>query len=207
MSKQLRTLADLCPDRKNANRGTKRGLELLDTSIERNGLGRSILVDKNGIVIAGNKTTERVADLAGDTPLVVVKTNGQQLVVVQREDLDLADPKDPRARELAIADNRVAEVDLDWDPNVLLQTTESDTFLDSYFFPDELAKKWGQADDDGTLGRADGQTRAPVSIDTAGDISPEKTVEPDAAAAPAHDPADEDQTVTCPSCGHCWEPA
>src|SRR5712692_877594 len=42
-----------------------------------------------------------------------------RVVVVQRTDLDLE--TDPRARALAIADNRVAELDLDWDPAVLDQ--------------------------------------------------------------------------------------
>src|SRR4051812_24931650 len=102
--KDIRRLSDLSPDPHNANKGTKRGLELLERSLERNGLGRSVLVDRNGILIAGNKTTERVADLDGDVEVIVVKTNGRQLVVVQREDLDLTNPKDQRARELAIAD-------------------------------------------------------------------------------------------------------
>ena len=38
-------------------------------------------------------------------PLRVVRTDGDYLVAVQRDDLDLA--TDPRARALAIADNRV----------------------------------------------------------------------------------------------------
>jgi hypothetical protein len=206
--KTIRTLADLQPDPRNANRGSKRGLELLEQSLERNGLGRSVLVDRNGLLIAGNKTTERVADLtAGDVEVIVVKTNGRQLVVVQREDLDLTDPKDARARELAIADNRVAEVDLDWDPNVLLQTAQADTFLEQYFFPDELAKKWGQADEEGILERRHSgfrKTDIPKSEDPS---SSGVRTEADPAAAPAHDPADEDQSVTCPECGHSWEPA
>ena len=43
----------------------------------------------------------------------------QHLIAVQRDDLDLA--TDPRARALAIADNRVGELDLEWDVEMLKQ--------------------------------------------------------------------------------------
>jgi len=39
----------------NANRGTERGTSALESSLELYGAGRSILLDKNGIIIAGNK--------------------------------------------------------------------------------------------------------------------------------------------------------
>ena len=46
--------ARLTPDRHNMNRGTERGLQLLEKSLRDYGAGRSILVDKAGNVIAGN---------------------------------------------------------------------------------------------------------------------------------------------------------
>lgn len=192
--KTIRAIADLTPDAHNANKGTKRGLELLERSLERTGAGRSIVVDKNGIVIAGNKTLETAADMGLD--ILVVKTDGRQLVVVQREDLDMVGA-DPRARELAIADNRTAEVSLDWDADVLLNHMPG-VNLTGYFFDNELASMFGAADEAGILARPDNQQRTKA----------EPEVEPDAAAAPAHDAADEDQTpIECPKCGHSWEPA
>jgi hypothetical protein len=50
--------ADIKLDEKNANRGTKRGRDFLEISLNKYGLGRSILLDKDGKVIAGNKTLE-----------------------------------------------------------------------------------------------------------------------------------------------------
>jgi hypothetical protein len=47
-------LSDLQPDRRNANKGTERGLKALDHSLRQYGAGRSILVDKHGRIIAGN---------------------------------------------------------------------------------------------------------------------------------------------------------
>lgn len=54
-------LADLTPDARNANKGTKRGADMINRSLGELGAGRSILVDKNGKIIAGNKTTEGAA--------------------------------------------------------------------------------------------------------------------------------------------------
>ncbi len=50
------TLSDLSPDLRNANLGTERGHAMLERSLQETGAGRSILVDKHGKVIAGNKT-------------------------------------------------------------------------------------------------------------------------------------------------------
>lgn len=165
--KTITRLADLEPDRHNANVGTRRGVDLLERSIERNGLGRSILVDREGRIIAGNKTTERVADLtSNEVPIVVVRTTGQQLVVVQREDLDLASETDPRARELAIADNRTAEVGLEWDANVLLKDVPG-VDLHGYFFDAELAALFGEYDDKGILANPPDNTVSPAKPETA----------------------------------------
>lgn len=71
-------LSDLIPDAKNANKGTPRGLKVLDDSLRENGVGRSILVDKHGTIIAGNKTVERCADV-GIEDVIVVETDGTKL--------------------------------------------------------------------------------------------------------------------------------
>ena len=104
------------PDEKNANKGTKRGRELLEESLEKYGAGRSVVVDRQNRVIAGNKTVE-AARAAGMKSIAVIETDGSSLVAVQRGDLDLK--RDKKARELAIADNRVSEIDLEWNPEVL----------------------------------------------------------------------------------------
>jgi len=92
------------------------------------GAGRSILVDKNGKVIAGNKTLEQA--LAEGIEIEMIKSDGKRLIVHQRTDLDL--DKDPAARELAIADNRTSEIGLDWDFDELRAMSES--FLEDFDF-------------------------------------------------------------------------
>jgi hypothetical protein len=104
-------VGDLVQDPLNANAGTTRGRMLVETSLRKYGFGRSVLADRQGRLIAGNKTVEAAA-AAGHQKVKVVQTTGDELVVVQRTDLDLDQAE---ARELAIADNRASEIGLQWD--------------------------------------------------------------------------------------------
>lgn len=132
-----RQISDYQQDPANANAGTERGVYMLDTSLERFGAGRSILVDKNGVIIAGNKTGERAADL-GITDVIEVETDGKQLVVVKRIDLDLLKDDEHKARGLAYADNRAGEVGLAWDAEQLLSDIQAGVSLDAFWKPEEL---------------------------------------------------------------------
>ena len=104
-------ITDLVQDNRNLNKGTERGKELIETSVGRFGAGRSVLIDKNNRIIAGNKTQE-AAIAKGIKDVIVVETDGTQLVAVKRNDVDL-DSKD--GREMALADNATVKVDLEWD--------------------------------------------------------------------------------------------
>lgn len=133
-------VADLVQDKRNANRGTKRGREAVVESLKRYRAGRSLLVDRNDVVIAGNKTAAG-ALAAGITDAIVVETDGTKLVVVKRTDLDI---NDSDAQALAIADNRVAEVGLEWDKEKLADLCGSgDLELKPFFTDEELADAMG----------------------------------------------------------------
>src|SRR5580698_5176712 len=93
-------IAQLVLDEKNANKGTKRGRELLGESLEKYGAGRSVVLDRRDRVIAGNKTVE-AARAAGMKSVTVIETDGSSMMAVQRVDLDLK--MDKKAQELAIA--------------------------------------------------------------------------------------------------------
>lgn len=135
-TKTPKTLSDLIADDANANAGTVRGHEVVQESLKRYGAGRSILIDKAGRVIAGNKTLSEAAAAGLDEEIVVVQTTGNQLVVVQRTDLDLK--KDAKAKGLAVADNRTSELGLEWNPTVLSGFNDLD--LKPFFTDAELAK-------------------------------------------------------------------
>ncbi len=132
------TVDDLALDDQNANRGTTRGRQLLAQSLQEYGAGRSILADRRGRVIAGNKTVEQARALK--LPIQVIRTDGRTLVVVQRTDLDLTDGK---ARALAIADNRIAELDLEWDGAMLEQLREQGVSLESWWTDEEWRRSFG----------------------------------------------------------------
>ena len=136
--KEIRSLADLTPDPANLNKGTQRGLRALDVSVGKYGVGRGIVADKHGRIIGGNKTVERLADL-GLTKIRAVHTTGDTLLVNVRDDLDLTSKTDRRARGLAVADNRVGELDYDPDTEAMAQLIESEReLMQDFYFDSEL---------------------------------------------------------------------
>lgn len=137
-------ISDLKPDKRNANKGTKKGRQLLNNSIRELKAGRSVLVDKNGVIIAGNKTVEQATD-AGIKDVIIVETTGDQLVAVKRTDLDLE--TDEKARRLAYADNRVSELDLEWDADAIKLDLDDGIDLGSFFDDDSLHEMGINLDD------------------------------------------------------------
>lgn len=144
-------LTDLKPDQRNANKGSERGAYMLEHSLREYGAGRSVLVDKHGNIIAGNKTVEEAANL-GLEEVVIVETDGSKLVAVKRTDLDLYDGD--KARKLAYADNRVQDVSLTWDADSIVLDLADGLDLSDMFFDDEIAvltaelpgeDEWGDA--------------------------------------------------------------
>ncbi len=130
----MNDITDFIPDSHNANKGTERGQGLLEQSFRRFGAGRSILVDKNNKIIGGNKSHEMATQLGMKS--LVVETDGDTLVVVKRKDVDLDTAE---GRELALADNRVGEVNLSWDADVILDLDAADVKVGDWFFDNELA--------------------------------------------------------------------
>ena len=123
------------PDVKNANKGTERGRYMVEASLRETGAGRSILLDKDGRIIAGNKTFEAASDIG--LPVRVVETDGTELVAVKRTDLDLDDDTGT-ARKLAYYDNRASEISLSWDAEQMLADLGAGLDLSAMFKQDEL---------------------------------------------------------------------
>ena len=123
------------PDVKNANKGTERGRYMVEASLRETGAGRSILLDKDGRIIAGNKTFEAASDIG--LPVRVVETDGTELVAVKRTDLDLDDDTGT-ARKLAYYDNRTSSVGLAWDVEQILADVNAGLDLSGLWFEHEL---------------------------------------------------------------------
>lgn len=110
----------LVSDDANVNAGTERGRELLDRSLEQFGAGRSVLLDKDNKLMAGNKTAQ-ASVRKGIKKVLLVETEGEVLVAVRRKDIDL-DTKE--GREMALADNAVGKADLSWNKEALKKAEE-----------------------------------------------------------------------------------
>lgn len=140
--KKIEHIADLIPDPQNANRGTVRGAELLETSLAAYGAGRGVVVDKHGVIIAGNKTVEHAQAMGLD--IVPIHTDGSQLVVTVRDDLDVL--TDPKAKGMALADNRVGQVNLAFDSDVLAALAE-EIDMSPLWNENELAQMLGEGEE------------------------------------------------------------
>ena len=92
-------LQDLKFDKRNYRKHNDKNISLIRKSVDDCGLGRSIVIDKNNEIVAGNGL---VSSISKDTKIKVVETDGSQLVVVKRTDLDTNDEK---RKKLAVMDN------------------------------------------------------------------------------------------------------
>lgn len=135
-------IRDLQQDAHNFNKGTDAGRTLMEKSFRELGAGRSVLIDKNGQIIAGNKS-QQAAIAAGITRVRVIETDGTELVAVKRTDIDLDSQK---GRELALADNATTQVNLAWD-EAELQAAADEYGLDTQDWGVELPDVGDTADE------------------------------------------------------------
>ena len=79
---------DIIHDSHNFNKGNEQGQQLMERSFKELGAGRSILLDRNGNIIYGNKS-QQAAIAAGIKRVRVIETTGDELVAVKRTDADI----------------------------------------------------------------------------------------------------------------------
>jgi site-specific DNA-methyltransferase (adenine-specific) len=113
-SKQTENIkaTSLIADDKNFNKGSENGAEMIRKSFEKFGAGRSILLYKNNRIIAGNKSVE----YSGIEDVLIVESDGTQLIAVKRTDIDL---DSPQGREMALADNASAKANIVFDAELI----------------------------------------------------------------------------------------
>ena len=137
-------------DEHNFNRHNDDGMSLLEKSIKENGLGRSILLDKDNNIVGGNGVTEKAIEL-GKTKVRIIETDGTELIAVKRTDLTL---DSERGRKMAFADNSVAHANLEWNKEELqkaqdewgLVPEEWGVEMPDFGLPDDLAVKTVEED-------------------------------------------------------------
>lgn len=105
----------LVQDDHNFNKGTKKGQEAIVKSFKRFGAGRSILLDKDNRIIAGNKSHLAAQD-AGIKSVRLIETDGTELIAVKRTDVSLDSME---GREMALADNATTILNMEWNKEEL----------------------------------------------------------------------------------------
>jgi len=108
-------ISELIPDDKNFNKGSQFGNSLIEKSFTKFGAGRSILLDKNNRIIAGNKSVENAAAI-GMEDVQIVESDGKRIIAVKRTDIDLDSPE---GREMALADNASAKANIIFDAELV----------------------------------------------------------------------------------------
>jgi hypothetical protein len=123
-------IADLIPDPQNPRRRTDRSAQLIRESLNQFGGMRSLVVDENNVVRAGNGTLEQAKEL-GYKSVKIIDTDGTELIAVRRTGL-----KDDEWIQYGVADNRTSDLS-EWDAEILLQLDEEYN-LGDWFTSDEL---------------------------------------------------------------------
>lgn len=100
-------------DKRNYRKHSNENKRVIKKSLEELGAGRSVLIDKNNTLIAGNGVFEQAQALG--IPVRVIETDGTELVAVKRTDIAEGDEK---RKWLALADNVASDLS-DFDDDLL----------------------------------------------------------------------------------------
>ena len=134
----MTSINDLKQDHKNARKRTNQSAELIQESIKRYGAARSIVIDEENRILAGNGTIEG-AKAAGIKNVRIIETAGDEIIAVRRTDLT-----EHEKVGLALADNRTSDLS-DWDAEMLHQLSQEQD-ISPWFDEDDLAEIIGEVE-------------------------------------------------------------
>jgi DNA modification methylase len=134
----LASISDLRSDHKNARKRTDRSAALIKESITRYGAARSIVIDEENRILAGNGTIEG-AKAAGIKNVRIIETDGDEIIAVKRTGLT-----EDQKIGLALADNRTSDLS-EWDKEMLHQLSE-DHDITPWFEAEDLAEIMGEVE-------------------------------------------------------------
>lgn len=131
---------DILFDPKNANIGTERGAHVVEQSIRDFGYLEAGTLDKDNMLIGGNKRTKAAAEVGMENAMII-DVEGDTAVYIRRKDLDLdsndADTRE-KTRKAAYMLNRAGQLSLKWDAVQLEDDIASGLDLSNMFDEDEL---------------------------------------------------------------------
>lgn len=144
MNIQRVKLSELVDDPNNANLGTDRGRSLLLHSISSYGFLEPGVLDRNNVIISGNKRRDAAKTL-GSEEAIIIDHDGHTPIYIRVPDFDINDPS-THAREAAYALNRVGQLNLRWDADQIEADISSGLHLDPFFDDRELLRITGSED-------------------------------------------------------------
>jgi len=125
-------LSDFRPQKVNANKHTQRGLGMLDRSMSDHGFFGAMTSAADGEIFDGSARLETAYERFGEeVEPIIIEADGTRPIIVKRVDIPSAD--DPKAKKMAIAANRIASVDLEWDADVLASIADEVDISDMFF--------------------------------------------------------------------------
>lgn len=125
-------IKDLKPDPQNRRSHNPRNVGMIVDGLHRVGAARSIVIDEDDVVLAGNGVIEAAAE-AGITAVRIIEASGEEIIAVRRTGLS-AEQK----RALAIYDNRTSEL-ATWDIDQLRQDAADGLDLQPFWSDAEIA--------------------------------------------------------------------
>lgn len=108
-------------------------MQALKTSIDQDGWIGALTIAADGETFDGSARIETAGDDVHDA--ILVESDGTRPVIVKRTDIPTAD--DPKAVRLGLAANRVASLNLEWEPDVLAAIADHDIDLSNLWTPEE----------------------------------------------------------------------
>ena len=128
-------IAKFKPQTRNGNKHTQRGMGMLESSMRQYGYVSPMTAAADGEIIDGSARIETSANVFGDDA-IVVHHDGTKPIIMVRDDIPSADT--PEARAISMAANRIAQVNLDFDAEVILGDLQAGVDLSQFWRKDEL---------------------------------------------------------------------
>jgi hypothetical protein len=120
-------MAKIKTDPKNYRIHGEKNLRLIGKSLTDCGTGRSILIDREDCIIAGNGVYRKAQEM--NLPVRIIESDGTELIAIKRTDLTT---EDSRRKALALADNYTSDTSV-FDMDLVIEDFSADE-LDAWEF-------------------------------------------------------------------------
>lgn len=136
----VQDISVLKQDHKNARKRTAQSKHLIEESLGRYGAARSIVIDEDNRILAGNGTVDG-ATAKGIGKVRIIETDGNEIIAVRRTGLS-----EEQKVGLALADNRTSDL-AEWDAE-MLQSLSTEHNIAPWFSEDDVMELLAKDNED-----------------------------------------------------------